>query len=72
MNMGAKGDMETQYYQKNSKVVYAKCLASHADMPLKIHINIVCSKCLLRHDVVRVFVSFCVLVFVRAILSWCP
>jgi len=27
---------------------------------------------LLRHDVVRVFVSFCVLVFVRAILSWCP
>jgi len=30
------------------------------------------SKCLLRHDVVRVFVSFCVLVFVRAILSWCP
>ena len=30
------------------------------------------SKCLLRHDGVRVFVSFCVLVFVRAILSWCP
>jgi len=30
------------------------------------------SKCLLRHYVVRVFVSFCVLVFVRAILSWCP
>jgi len=30
------------------------------------------SKCLLRHDVVRVFVSFLVLVFVRAILSWCP
>ena len=29
------------------------------------------SKCLLRYDVVRVFVSFCVLVFVRAILSWC-
>jgi len=27
------------------------------------------SKCLLRHDVVRVFVSFLVLVFVRAILS---
>ena len=30
------------------------------------------SKYLLRHDVVRVFVSFLVLVFVRAILSWCP
>ena len=30
------------------------------------------SKCLLRHDVVRVFVSFLVLVFVRANLSWCP
>ena len=30
------------------------------------------SKCLLRHGVVRVFVSLCVLVFVRAILSWCP
>ena len=30
------------------------------------------SKCLLRHDVVRVYVSFFVLVFVRAILSWCP
>jgi len=30
------------------------------------------AKCLLRHDVVRVFVSFLVLVFVRAILSWCP
>ena len=29
-------------------------------------------KCLLRHDVVRVFVLFCVLVFVRAILSWYP
>jgi len=26
----------------------------------------------LRHDVVRVFVSSLVLVFVRAILSWCP
>jgi len=30
------------------------------------------SKCLLRHDVVSVFVSSLVLVFVRAILSWCP
>ena len=30
------------------------------------------SKCLLRHDVVRVFVSSLVLVFVRAYLSWCP
>ena len=30
------------------------------------------SKCLLRHDVVRVFVSSLVLVFVLAILSWCP
>jgi len=30
------------------------------------------SKCLLRQDVVRVFVSSLVLVFVRAILSWCP
>jgi len=30
------------------------------------------SKYLLRHDVVRVFVSSLVLVFVRAILSWCP
>ena len=30
------------------------------------------SKCLLRHDVVRVFVSSLVLVFVRAILSWYP
>ena len=30
------------------------------------------SKCLLRIDVLRVFVLFCVLVFVRAILSWCP
>ena len=30
------------------------------------------SKCLLRHDVVRVFVSSLVLVYVRAILSWCP
>jgi len=29
------------------------------------------SKCLLRHGVLRVFVSFCVLVFVRAISSWC-
>jgi len=27
---------------------------------------------MLRHDVVRVFVSNCVLVFVRVILSWCP
>jgi len=27
---------------------------------------------LLRHDVVRVYVSFCVLVFIRAILSWNP
>ena len=33
---------------------------------------IVFSICLLRHGVLRVFVSFCVLVFVRAILSWCP
>jgi len=33
--------------------------------------NIAFSKCLLRHDAVRVFVSFCVLIFVRAILSWC-
>jgi len=30
------------------------------------------SKCLLSHDVVRVFVSSLVLVFVLAILSWCP
>jgi len=30
------------------------------------------SKCLLRNDVVRVFVPSLVLVFVRAILSWCP
>ena len=30
------------------------------------------SKCLLRHDVVRDFVSFCVIVFVRAILLLCP
>jgi len=30
------------------------------------HKNIVFSKCLLRHGVVRVFVSFYVLVFVRA------
>ena len=30
------------------------------------------SKCLLRHDVVGVFVSSLALVFVRAILSWCP
>jgi len=30
------------------------------------------SKCMLRHDVVRVFVSFLVLVIERAILSWCP
>jgi len=29
-------------------------------------------KCLLRHGVVRVFVLFCVLVFVRAILSMFP
>ena len=34
--------------------------------------NIFFSKCLLRHGGVRVFVLFCVLVFVRAILSWCP
>jgi len=34
--------------------------------------HIVCSTCLLRYGVVRVFVSFCVLEFVRAILSWCP
>jgi len=27
--------------------------------------------CLLRHGVLRVFVSFCVLVFVRTILSFC-
>jgi len=26
---------------------------------------------MLRHNVVRAFVSFCVLVFIRAILSWC-
>jgi len=31
--------------------------------------KIVFSKCLLRHGVLRVFVSFYVLVFVRAILS---
>jgi len=30
------------------------------------------SICLLRFGVLRVFVLFCVLVFVRAILSWCP
>jgi len=30
------------------------------------------SKCLLFQGVVRVFVSFCVLVFAWAILSWCP
>jgi len=30
------------------------------------------SKCLLRHDVVSVFVSFFVLVLVQAILSWFP
>ena len=30
------------------------------------------SKFLLRHDVVRVFVSSLVLVFVWAILPWCP
>ena len=30
------------------------------------------SKCRLHHDVVRVFVSSLVLVFVWAILSWCP
>jgi len=30
------------------------------------------SKCLMRHGVLRVFVSFCVLVLVQAILSWCP
>jgi len=29
-------------------------------------------KCLLRHGVVLVFVFFCVLVFERATLSWCP
>jgi len=41
--------------------------------PKKTHTNIVFfSKCMFRHGVVRVFVSFCVLVFVRAILSWCP
>jgi len=31
------------------------------------HKHIISSKCLLRHGVLRVFVSFCVLVFVRAI-----
>jgi len=35
-------------------------------------LSIVFSKCLLRHGVLRVFVSFSVLVFVRAILSVCP
>jgi len=30
------------------------------------------SNCLLRPGVLRVFVLFCVLVFVRAILSWRP
>ena len=30
------------------------------------------SKCLLRLRVLRVFVLFCVLGFVRAILPWCP
>ena len=30
------------------------------------------SKGLLRHGVLRVFVRFCVLVYVWAILSWCP
>ena len=34
--------------------------------------TIVFSKCLLRHGVLRVFELFCVFVFVRAILSWCP
>jgi len=34
--------------------------------------KLVFSKCMLRRGVVRVFVSFLVLVFVRAILSWCP
>ena len=29
-------------------------------------------KCLWRHGILRVFVLFCVLVFVRAILSRCP
>jgi len=30
------------------------------------------SECLLRFGVLRVFVLFCVFVFVWAILSWCP
>jgi len=36
------------------------------------HTKYMFSKCLLRHDDVRVFVSSLVLVFVRVILSWCP
>jgi len=30
------------------------------------------SECMLRHGVLHVFVSFCVLELGRAILSWCP
>jgi len=36
------------------------------------HKNIFFSKCLLPLSVLRVFVLFCVLVLVRAILSWYP
>jgi len=36
------------------------------------HKQVFFSKFMLRHGVLQVFVSFCVLDFVRVILTWCP
>jgi len=60
-------------------IIFGKNNILEQDLCVIIHINsyvrLFASSeliCLLSHGVVCVFVSFCVLVFVRAILSGCP
>ena len=58
----------TQHFLENS----FKKLSKKKETKIRKTQKYMFSKCLLRHDVVRVFVSSFVLVIVRAILSWCP
>jgi len=56
----------TQHFLENSFKNYLKKRKEKKEKILKTQKYSFFSKCQLRHDVVRV------LVFVRAILSWCP
>jgi len=70
MNVIVRTEEVTQHFLENSFKKFSIKKKRKIEKSEK-HKNIGFFKCMLRHGVVRVFVSFFVLVFVRAILSWC-